>query len=82
MDIITLLGQMEHRSSMGSKGRWRNIRGMRTTVKTSRGGPPMRRMALLILVFGLLLLHGRGEAAELTLLYSNDTRGVIDPCPT
>lgn len=42
----------------------------------------MRRMALLILVFGLLLLHGRGEAAELTLLYSNDTRGVIDPCPT
>lgn len=43
---------------------------------------PMKRMALLILVFGLLLLYGRVEAVELTLLYSNDTRGVIDPCPT
>lgn len=42
----------------------------------------MRRMALLILAFGLLLLYGRVETAELTLLYSNDTRGVIDPCPT
>jgi hypothetical protein len=42
----------------------------------------MRRMALLILVFGLLFLCGRGEAAELTLLYSSDTGGVIDPCPT
>jgi len=42
----------------------------------------MRRMALLILVFGFLFLHGRVETAELTFLYSNDTGGVIDPCPT
>ncbi len=42
----------------------------------------MRRMVLLILMFGLLALWQRVEADELTLLYSNDTRGVIDPCPT
>jgi len=42
----------------------------------------MKRMALLTLMLGLLVLCHHAEAGELTLLYSNDTRGVIDPCPT
>ncbi len=42
----------------------------------------MRRMVLLILMFFLLALYRSAETGEFTLLYSNDTGGVIDPCPT
>ncbi len=42
----------------------------------------MRRAALLILMAGFLIFCQRVQAVELTLLYSNDTHGVIDPCPT
>jgi hypothetical protein len=42
----------------------------------------LKRMVLSILMFGLLLLCQNGQTGELTLLYSNDTGGVIDPCPT
>jgi len=49
--------------------------------KDSWGGLTTRT-ALLILIFGLLIFCQHGHADELTLLYSNDMRGVIDPCPT
>ena len=42
----------------------------------------LKRAALLIIIFGLLALYHRAEAGELAMLYSNDTGGVIDPCPT
>lgn len=42
----------------------------------------MRRISLLILMFGFLVFCHGAKAGELTLLHSNDTRGVIDPCPT
>ena len=42
----------------------------------------MKRTALLITIFGLMALSHRAEAGELAMLYSNDTGGVIDPCPT
>jgi hypothetical protein len=42
----------------------------------------MRRVILLTLAFGLLVFCHHVEAVELTLVYSNDMRGVIDPCPT
>ena len=42
----------------------------------------MRSKVLSILMFGLLLLCQNGQAGELTFLYSNDTGGMIDPCPT
>jgi hypothetical protein len=42
----------------------------------------LKRAALLIIIFGLLVLCHRAEAGELAMLYSNDTGGMIDPCPT
>jgi hypothetical protein len=42
----------------------------------------MRRIVLLILMFCLMALCESAETGEFTLLYSNDTGGVIDPCPT
>jgi hypothetical protein len=42
----------------------------------------MRRIALAGLIFGFLVHWQPVEAAQLTILYSNDTRGLIDPCPT
>ncbi len=42
----------------------------------------MRRLILLTLAFGLLIFCQPVQAGELTLVYSNDMRGVIDPCPT
>ncbi len=42
----------------------------------------MKRMILVTLALGLLVLCQPVEAVELTLLYSNDMRGIIDPCPT
>lgn len=47
-----------------------------------RWGDFISRMTLLILMVGLLIFCQRVQAAELTLLFSNDMRGVIDPCPT
>jgi hypothetical protein len=43
---------------------------------------PISRAALLILMAGFLIFCQRVQAVELTLLYSNDMRGIIDPCPT
>jgi hypothetical protein len=40
----------------------------------------MRRMALLILMLGLVVLWQPVEASQVTLVYSNDTLGYIDPC--
>jgi hypothetical protein len=42
----------------------------------------LKRAALLIIIFCLLALYQRPEAGALAMLYSNDTGGVIDPCPT
>jgi hypothetical protein len=42
----------------------------------------MRKTLMLIVMFGLLVLRLPAEAVELTVVYSNDTRGWIDPCPT
>ena len=42
----------------------------------------LKRSALLIIIFSLMALSHRAEAGELAMLYSNDTRGVIDACPT
>lgn len=42
----------------------------------------LKKAALLIIIFGLLALYHRAGAGELAMLYSNDTGGVIDPCPT
>ncbi len=42
----------------------------------------MRRIALAALVFGFLLHWQPVEAGQFTILYSNDTGGLIDPCPT
>ena len=44
----------------------------------------MRRITILIIMFmsGLLLLCQSVDAGEFTFVYSNDMRGVIDPCPT
>lgn len=42
----------------------------------------LKRAVLLIIIYGLLALYHRAEAGELAMLYSNDTGGVIDPCPT
>jgi hypothetical protein len=47
-----------------------------------RWGVPISRPTLLILMVGLLIFCQRVQAVELTLLFSNDMRGVIDPCPT
>jgi hypothetical protein len=45
-------------------------------------GVPISRTALLIFIVGFLIFCQRVQAVELTLLYSNDMRGIIDPCPT
>lgn len=42
----------------------------------------MGKILLLVLLFGLLLLCQTAEAGEFTILYSNDTIGFVDPCPT
>jgi hypothetical protein len=42
----------------------------------------MGKIPLLALLFGLLVLWQPAEAGEFTILYSNDTIGFIDPCPT
>lgn len=47
-----------------------------------KGGLSLKRAALLIIIFGLLALYHRVEAGAFAMLYSNDTGGVIDPCPT
>ncbi len=47
-----------------------------------RWGVPISRTALLIILVGFLIFCQRVQAVELTLLYSNDMRGIIDPCPT
>ena len=40
----------------------------------------MIRTALLILMLGLGVVWQPVEASQLTLIYSNDTLGYIDPC--
>jgi len=47
-----------------------------------RWGRPVPMVALLIFIAGFLIFCQRVQAVELTLLYSNDMRGIIDPCPT
>ncbi len=42
----------------------------------------MKRAVLLIIIFGLMAISHLAEAGELAILYSNDTAGEIDPCPT
>jgi hypothetical protein len=42
----------------------------------------MGKILLLALILGLLVLWQPAEGSEFTILYSNDTIGFIDPCPT
>ncbi len=42
----------------------------------------MGRICLLVIMLGLLALRPPAEASEFTILYSNDTIGFVDPCPT
>ncbi len=42
----------------------------------------MRRIALAALILGFLVHWQPVEGGQFTILYSNDTNGLIDPCPT
>lgn len=42
----------------------------------------MRRIALALLVLGFLVHWQPVEGGQFTILYSNDTNGLIEPCPT
>jgi len=47
----------------------------------------MRRISIFILIFGFLLLnelpsYGQKKPKNLTLIYSNNINGEIEPCPS